>query len=57
MSLLSDSGVTRTFALKFANSDSNFMELFSEEASIEEKDPKVVLFIGEQVRLQLIQLL
>ena len=42
--LLSDSGVTRTFALKFANSDSNFMELFSEEASIEEKDPKVVLF-------------
>ena len=44
MSLLSDSGVTRTFALKFANSDSNFMELFSEEASIEEKDPKVVLF-------------
>ena len=44
MSLLSDSGVTRTFALRFANSDSNFMELFSEEASIEEKDPKVVLF-------------
>ena len=44
MSLLSDSGVTRTFALKFSNSDSNFMELFSEEASIEEKDPKVVLF-------------
>tara|TARA_Y100001980_G_C14530978_1_gene306946 strand:+ start:425 stop:1648 length:1224 start_codon:yes stop_codon:yes gene_type:complete len=44
MSLLSDSGVTRTFALKFADSDSNFMELFSEEASIEEKDPKVVLF-------------
>ncbi len=44
MSFLSDSGVTRTFALKFANSDSNFMELFSEEASIEENDPKVVLF-------------
>ena len=44
ISLLSDSGVTRTFALKFANSDSNFLELFSEEASIEEKDPKVVLF-------------
>ncbi len=44
MPLLSDSGITRTFALKFFNSDSNFMELFSEEASIEEKDPKVVLF-------------
>ena len=44
MSLLSDSGITRTFALKFANSDSNFIELFSEEASIEEKDPKVVLY-------------
>ena len=44
MLLLSDSGVTRTFALKFANNDSNFMELFSEEASIEQKDPKVVLF-------------
>ncbi len=44
ISLLSDSGVSRTFVLKFANSDSNFLELFSEEASIEEKDPKVVLF-------------
>ena len=44
MPLLSDSGITRTFALKFANSDSNFIELFSEEASIEEKDPKVVLY-------------
>ena len=44
MSLLSDSGITRTFALKFANSDSNFIELFSEEASVEEKDPKVILF-------------
>ena len=41
---MSDSGITRTFALKFANSDSNFIELFSEEASIEEKDPKVVLY-------------
>ncbi|MAI86424.1 MAG: hypothetical protein CMF99_04585 [Candidatus Marinimicrobia bacterium] len=44
MSLLSDTGITRTFALKYAGSDSNFIELFSEEASIEEKDPKVVLF-------------
>ena len=44
ISLLSDTGVTRTFALKYAGSDSNFMELFSEEASIAEKDPKVVLF-------------
>ena len=44
MPLLSDSGITRTFALKFADNDSNFMELFSEEASIEEKDPKVVLY-------------
>ena len=44
MPLLSDSGITRTFVLKFSNIDSNFMELFSEEASIEEKDPKIVLF-------------
>ncbi len=44
MSLLSDSVVTRTFALKFANNDSDFIELFSEEASIEVKDPKVILF-------------
>ena len=43
-SFLSDSSATRTFAIKFADNDSNFMELFSEEASIEEKDPKVVLF-------------
>ena len=44
MPLLSDSGITRTFALKFSTTDSSFMEFFSEEASIEEKDPKVVLF-------------
>ena len=44
MPFLSDSGITRTFVLKFSNIDSNFMELFSEEASIEEKDPKVILF-------------
>ena len=36
--------VTRTFVIKFDNNDSNFIELFSEEASIEEKDPKVILF-------------
>ena len=44
MYLLSDSSITRTFALKFANNDSNFIELYSEEATIEEKDPKVILF-------------
>ena len=44
--ILSDtvSDITRTFAIQFVNNDSNFIELFSEEATIEEKDPKVVLF-------------
>jgi len=36
--------VARTFVIKFDNNNSNFIELFSEEASIEEKDPKVILF-------------
>ena len=44
MYLLSDSGITRTFAIKYTDNDSNYIELFSEEATTGDKDPKVVLF-------------
>ena len=43
MYLLSDSGITRTFAIKYPNNDSNFIELFSEEATTGDKDPKIVM--------------
>ena len=44
--ILADTGsnITRTFAIQFVNNDSSFIELFSEEATIQEKDPKVVLY-------------
>ena len=38
-----DSNLNRTFMVKFENNDSNFIELFSEEATVQEKDPKVVI--------------
>ena len=44
MHLLSDSGITRTFSIKYTDNDSNYIELFSEEATTGDKDPKVVLF-------------
>ena len=43
MHLLSDSGITRTFVIKYPNSDSNFIELFSEEATTGDKDPKIFM--------------
>ncbi len=43
MHLLSDSGTTRTFAIKFSDNDSNYIELFSEEATTGDKDPKIVI--------------
>ena len=47
MYLLSDSGITRTFAIKFMSNDSNFIEIYSEEATTGERDPKVTLFYNE----------
>ena len=44
MHLLSDSGITRTFSIEYTDNDSNYIELFSEEATTGDKDPKVVLF-------------
>ena len=38
-----DSSLNRTFMIKYENNDSNFIELFSEEATVQEKDPKVVM--------------
>ena len=43
MYLLSDSGTTRTFAIKYPNINSNYIELFSEEATTGDKDPKIVM--------------
>ena len=43
MYLLADSGTTRTFAIKLSNDHSNYVELFSEEATTGEKDPKIVM--------------
>ena len=39
-----DSNLVRTFAIQLANSDSNFIELFSEEASQGDLDPKIVMY-------------
>ncbi len=39
-----DSNLVRTFAIQLANSDSNFIELFSEEASQGDRDPKIVMY-------------
>tara|TARA_Y100001970_G_scaffold263168_1_gene348302 strand:+ start:1292 stop:2524 length:1233 start_codon:yes stop_codon:yes gene_type:complete len=39
-----DSNLNRTFLLKYVNNDSNFIELYSEEATIEEKDPKIIIY-------------
>ncbi len=36
--------LVRSFAMQFANSDSNFIELFSEEATTGERDPKIVMY-------------
>ena len=47
LSLLSDtldSNLTRTFAIKLAQDDTNFMEFFSEEATTGEKDPKIIMY-------------
>ena len=43
MYLLSDSSTIRTFAIKLSNNDSNYIELFSEEATTGDKDPKIVI--------------
>ena len=39
-----DSNLVRTFAIQLANSDSNFIELFSEEATQGDKDPKIIMY-------------
>ena len=44
MYLLSDSSTTRTFVIKYPTDESNYIELFSEEATTGDKDPKIVLF-------------
>ena len=36
--------LVRSFAMQFVNSDSNFIELFSEEATTGERDPKIVMY-------------
>ena len=43
MYLLSDSASTRTFVIKYPPNDSNYIELFSEEATTGDKDPKIVM--------------
>jgi len=39
-----DSNLTRTFGLQFISSDSNFIELYSEEANYQTTDPKVLIY-------------
>jgi len=36
--------LVRSFAMQFVNSDSNFIELFSEEATTGDRDPKIVMY-------------
>ncbi|MDP6169113.1 MAG: hypothetical protein QF780_03820, partial [Candidatus Marinimicrobia bacterium] len=36
--------LVRSFAMQFVNSDSNFIELFSEEATTGDRDPKVIMY-------------
>jgi len=36
--------LVRSFAMQLVNSESNFIELFSEEATIGDKDPKIVMY-------------
>ena len=43
MYLLSDSGTTRTFTIRFPDINSNYIELFSEEATSGDKDPKIIM--------------
>ncbi|MFL2983760.1 MAG: hypothetical protein ACJZ12_05150 [Candidatus Neomarinimicrobiota bacterium] len=52
-----DSNLVRTFAIQFPDIDSNFIELFSEEATTGETDPKVIMYyrrtvdLGDSIRL------
>lgn len=39
-----DTNLVRTFSLKYSSDDSNFIELFSEEAGYQTTDPKVLIF-------------
>ena len=44
-----DSNLVRTFSIQFINNDSNFIELFSEEASQGEKDPKIIMYYRQNI--------
>ena len=44
-----DSNLVRTFSIQFMNNDSNFIELFSEEASQGEKDPKIIMYYRQNI--------
>jgi hypothetical protein len=39
-----DTNLVRTFSLKYSSDDSNFIELFSEEAGYQTTDPKVLIY-------------
>lgn len=39
-----DSNLVRTFGMQFTSTDSNFIELYSEEAGYQTTDPKVVIY-------------
>lgn len=39
-----DSNLTRTFGMQFSSSDSNFIQLYSEEAGYQTTDPKVLIY-------------
>lgn len=43
-----DSNLTRTFGLQFLSSDSNYLEIFSEEAGYQTTDPKVQIYYNFQ---------
>jgi hypothetical protein len=45
----SDSNLVRSFALQFTNNDSNYIELFSEEATTGEKDPKIIMYYRKTI--------
>ena len=44
-----DSNLVRTFSIQFMNNDSNFIELFSEEASQGARDPKIIMYYRQNI--------
>jgi len=44
-----DSNLVRTFAIKLTNSDTNFIELFSEEATTGDRDPQIIMYYKQVV--------